>query len=249
MPPPRSPAIVLIPTYNERENLEPLIPRVLQAAPQADVLLIDDESPDGTADHARHLFGREPRFAVLRRAAPRGLGRSYVDGYLHALAAGYARIAQMDADLSHDPDCLPALLDAALDADVALGSRYCPGGAVRDWPIRRILLSRFANAYVRAVAGVPARDSTSGFRCYTREALLRIGVDQIVSNGYAFQVEMTFRAHRAGLRIAEVPITFTDRTRGRSKISRSVLIESMILPWRLRLGLAGGSRQAVESQG
>jgi dolichol-phosphate mannosyltransferase len=226
--------LIIVPTYNERENIPALFERIFDTVPDADLLLVDDNSPDGTADLAGQLFGEDPRFYILRRTGPRGLGRSYVEGYQWALTAGYARVAQMDADFSHDPKYLPALIEASRGADVVLGSRYCPGGGVQNWPFHRLFLSKFANRYVCAITGLPVRDSTSGFRCYTQRALERVQVHTIESNGYAFQVEMTYRARAAGLRIEEIPILFVDRTQGRSKLSRKVLIESMIMPWRLR---------------
>lgn len=228
--------LIIVPTYNERENLPELVKGIFRAVPEAHLLVVDDGSPDGTADLAQEWFGADERFSLLRRRGRRGLGLSYVDGYRRAVTAGYARVIQMDADLSHSPEYLPALIEAAGAADVVCGSRYCPGGAVRDWPARRVLLSRFANRYVAAITGLPVRDATSGFRCYSRRALERIPFDRIVSNGYAFQVEMTYRARQANLRIVEVPITFVDRQRGKSKISRAVIIESMLMPWRLRFG-------------
>ncbi len=173
----------------------------------------------------------------MRRTGLRGLGRSYVDGYRFALAGNYARVIQMDADFSHDPKYLPDMVAASAGADVVMGSRYCEGGGVRDWPRSRLIMSRFANKYVSVITGVKIKDATAGFRCYTRRALERINIDEIVSNGYAFQVEMTYRAELAGLRVVEIPIIFTDRTLGQSKISRSVLIESAILPIRLRFSL------------
>jgi dolichol-phosphate mannosyltransferase len=227
--------LIIVPTYNERENVPALVTQVLATVSDADFLLVDDNSPDGTSDLAQELFSNDKRFSVLRRTGSRGLGRSYVDGYRQAIAAGYARVVQMDADFSHDPRYIPDLLEAARAADVVVGSRYCTGGGVRDWPLHRLLLSKFANLYVALITGLPVRDATAGFRCYSRRALERIHVDTIRSNGYAFQVEMTYRAKQAGLRIVEVPITFTDRTCGQSKISRSVLLESMVMPWRLRL--------------
>jgi len=226
--------LIIVPTYNERDNLPVVTQRIEAAVPHCHLLIVDDASPDGTADLAEHIFAGRADRHVMRRTGRRGLGRSYVDGYLWALEQGYARIVQMDADLSHDPAYIPSLLHATMQANVVLGSRYCPGGGVENWPLSRLALSRFANAYVAAVTGLPVRDATSGFRCYTREALERIQVASITSNGYAFQVEMTYRAYRAGLTIAEVPIIFTDRRHGKSKISRAVLIESMIVPWRLR---------------
>jgi dolichol-phosphate mannosyltransferase len=228
--------LVIIPTYNERENAPEIIRAVFAVVPEAHFLLVDDNSPDGTAELATEQFGDNPKFHLLKRTKDRGLGRSYVDGYRWALDRGYARVVQMDADFSHDPKSIPDLLRAAQDADVVLGSRYCRGGGVRNWPLKRRLLSRYANLYVRLITGVPVFDSTSGFRCHTYQALKRMAVEEIVSNGYAFQVEMTYRALKAGLRIAETPIIFTDRTLGQSKMSGGVIWESIGMPWKLRLG-------------
>lgn len=229
--------LIIIPTYNESENILELIQRVFAESPEAHLLLVDDNSPDGTADLADRAFGEDARFHLLRRTGVRGLGRSYVDGYLYALQKGYARVVQMDADFSHDPRYIPTLIETSYSADVTLGSRYCPGGGVEDWSLHRVMLSRFANFYVSRVTGLNVRDATSGFRCYTRYALEKIHLEQIFSNGYAFQVEMTYRAKEEGLSIVETPIIFTDRLQGRSKISRKVLIESMIMPWRLRFAM------------
>ena len=228
--------LITVPTYDERENVGGLVRQILAYAPEADVLVIDDDSPDGTADHAASLFGSDPRFAVLRRTGARGYGRSLLDGYRRALDAGYARVLQMDADFSHNPAAIPALLAAsARGADVVIGSRYCPGGGVANWPLRRRALSRFANRYVAAITGLRVGDATSGFRCYTQRALRVLLEGRTRAEGYAFLVEATFRTHRAGLRLAEVPITFTDRREGQSKISRKVIFESVLMPWRLRL--------------
>ena len=228
--------LIVVPTYNERENVGALVAQLLQVAPDADVLLVDDNSPDGTLAAAEQLFGTNPRFSSLRRTGSRGIGRSLWDGYRVAVERGYSRVAQLDADFSHDPNMLPAMINATRDADVVIGSRYCRGGRVANWPWHRRLLSRFANKYVARVAGVTVRDSTSGFRCWTRralECLLKIGV---TSEGYAFQVETVFRAQQEGLRIVEIPITFTDRRAGHSKMSGKVILESMLKPWLLRRG-------------
>lgn len=236
--------LVIVPTFNEAENIPVLLPRVREALPAADLLIVDDGSPDGTADLVESLSSDDAGVRLLRRTGPRGLGRSYVDGYGWAMARGYDRVVQMDADLSHSPAHLPGIAAEGGSADVVVGSRYCPGGGVRNWPRRRIWLSRFANAYVHVVTGVPVEDSTSGFRCYSADALRAIDVRTVVSNGYAFQVEMTYRAWCAGLSIVEFPITFTDRLEGQSKISRRVLWESMLIPWRLRFsGRAAGRRK------
>jgi dolichol-phosphate mannosyltransferase len=228
--------LIVVPTYNERENVGPLVAALLSVAPGADVCLLDDDSPDGTADLAAALFASEPRFSVLRRkGVPRGYGRSLVDGYRRALEGGYARLVQLDADFSHDPRRVPALVEASDAADVVIGSRYCEGGGVENWPLRRRALSRFANAYVGRITGLRVSDTTSGFRCYTRRALARLLEGRIAGEGYAFLVEAVYRAHREGLRVAEVPITFTDRREGQSKMSRKVIFESVLMPWRLRL--------------
>ncbi len=226
--------LIIVPTYNERENVPSLVREIFKAVPEAHVCLVDDNSPDGTADYAAKLFRDNPQFSVLRREGARGLGRSYVDGYRKALTEGYARLVQMDADFSHDPKSIPALIEASYQADVVVGSRYCPGGGIGNWPLRRRLLSRFANRYVGVIVGLRCKDSTSGFRCYNRRALELVLDGQIVAEGYAFLVESMYRISEAGLRLKEVPITFIDRREGQSKISRAVIFESVIMPWRLR---------------
>ena len=226
--------LIVVPTYNERENVARLVARLLEVAPDADVCLLDDNSPDGTADYACELFGSDARFSVVRRTGPRGYGRSLVEGYRRCLEAGYARLVQLDADFSHDPAMIPALIEASARADVVIGSRYCAGGAVANWPLRRRLLSRFANRYVCMITGLRALDTTSGFRCYTRKALRRLLDGRVAGEGYAFLVEAAYHAQREGLTTAEVPITFTDRREGKSKMSRSVIFESVLMPWRLR---------------
>ena len=229
--------LIVVPTYNERENVPRLVASLLEVAGDADVCLLDDDSPDGTAAQAEALFAGHPRFSVLRReGARRGYGRSLVDGYRRALEGGYARLVQLDADFSHDPRRVPALVAASGGADVVIGSRYCEGGGVENWPLRRRLLSRFANAYVCRITGLDVRDTTSGFRCYTRRALARLLEGRIAAEGYAFLVQSVYHAHREGLGVAEVPITFTDRREGQSKMSRKVIVESVLMPWRLRLG-------------
>jgi dolichol-phosphate mannosyltransferase len=226
-------AVVIIPTYNERDNIPPLVEALLRHD-GVRVLVVDDQSPDGTGAVADEMTSRYPaRVDVLHRTSNRGFGRSYVDGIKHALTTGADLICQMDADFSHDPATLPALLAAAREADVVIGSRYVEGGGVVNWPVHRRLLSRFANAYVRAITHVTAHDCTSGFRCWRRDALASMPLDTFVSDGYSFLVEMLFVASRRGCRIAEVPITFVERREGESKVSRAVLMESAITPWRL----------------
>jgi dolichol-phosphate mannosyltransferase len=226
-------AVVIIPTYNERENIPKLVEALLKHD-RVGVLVVDDQSPDGTGAAADEVARAFPdRVEVIHRTSNRGFGRSYVDGIRRALAMPVTFICQMDADFSHDPERLPALLDAARDADVVIGSRYVPGGQVVNWPRRRLLLSRFANAYVRLITRISARDCTSGFRCWRRETLAALPLDRFVSDGYSFLVEMLFVAARQGRRIAEVPITYVERREGQSKMSRAVIAESAVTPWRL----------------
>jgi dolichol-phosphate mannosyltransferase len=226
-------ALVVLPTYNEADNLRAIASRILHEEGFG-VLIVDDGSPDGTGRIADALAGEQPgRVEVLHRSGPRGLGLSYVDGFTRALQIGVPLVVQMDADGSHDPMYLPALLKAAAAADLVIGSRYGPGAGIRDWPLRRLLLSTFANRYVQAVARLGVRDCTSGFRCWRSGLLARIPLQQIRSEGYAFQVEMVFNAHAAGARIVEVPIVFVERRAGASKLSRRVMLESAVLPWRL----------------
>jgi dolichol-phosphate mannosyltransferase len=226
-------ALVIIPTYNERANL-PLLVAGLMAHKDVSVLVVDDNSPDGTGECAESLKREHgDRVDVLHRTSNRGFGRSYIDGMKLALTRPVDLICQMDADLSHDPAQLPGLLAAASNADLVIGSRYIPGGRIVNWPLRRHLLSRFANVYIRTVTRVSARDCTSGYRCWRKAALASLPLDRFFSDGYSFLVEMLFVGHRRGCRIAEVPITFVERREGESKVSRAVLFESAITPWRL----------------
>jgi dolichol-phosphate mannosyltransferase len=228
-------ALVVVPTYNERENLPVLAAGVL-THPGFRMLVVDDGSPDGTGAIADELAAKHPgRVEVMHRTGVRGLGRSYVDGLQHALQSGAQLIFQMDADLSHDPKYLPDLAAAAATHDLVIGSRYVTGVSVVNWPLHRIFLSAFANRYVRAVTRLSVADCTAGFRCWRREALQRMPIASMVSNGYAFLVEMLYEAHRHGFRICEVPIIFVERRQGESKVSKRVLAESLILPWRLVL--------------
>jgi dolichol-phosphate mannosyltransferase len=227
--------LVVTPTYNERENL-PLLARGVLAHEGYRMLIVDDGSPDGTGQIADELAREHPgRIEVLHRTGVRGLGRSYVDGLKMAIARqDVDLVCQMDADLSHDPAYLPSLADATADLDLVIGSRYLNGVSVVNWPLRRIFLSAFANRYIRTVTSLTAHDCTSGFRCWRREALARIPLDRMVSDGYAFLVEMLFEARRRNCRIGEVPIIFIERRQGQSKVSTAVLLESLITPWRLR---------------
>ncbi|MEZ5291377.1 MAG: polyprenol monophosphomannose synthase [Vicinamibacterales bacterium] len=228
-------ALVLVPTYNERENLPVLTERLL-AFPNVHVLVIDDGSPDGTGALADELAAAsQGRLTVLHRTGKRGLGRSYVDGMRAALATDADLVLQMDADLSHDPKYVPDLLHAAAGADLVIGSRYLQGVSVVNWPLRRLILSTFANWYVRTVTGMDVRDCTAGFRCWRRETVARLPLDRITSDGYSFQVETLFLAAEAGCRVTEVPIIFVERREGASKISGGVIRESIVTPWRLVL--------------
>ena len=228
-------ALVVVPTYNERDNL-PLVVAGVLAHEGFRILVVDDGSPDGTGALADQLATAHPgRIEVMHRTGPRGLGRSYVDGLRHALQTDAALIFQMDADLSHNPEYLPALAAAASEFDVVIGSRYLNGVSVVNWPLHRIFLSTFANRYIKTVTRLSPSDCTSGFRCWRRDALSRIPLDRVASAGYAFLVEMLYRAAENGSRIGEVPIIFVERRQGQSKVSRAVLIESLITPWRLRL--------------
>jgi dolichol-phosphate mannosyltransferase len=227
--------LVVTPTYNERENLPDLVRAVL-AHPDTRVMVVDDQSPDGTGAIADGLATEHPgRVIVVHRTGKRGLGRSYVEGLQLALREGDELICQMDADWSHDPKYLPEMVRAAADHDVVIGSRYLRGVSVVNWPLRRIVLSAFANRYIRAITGLRARDCTSGYRCWRRDMLAQLPLDRVVSDGYAFLVEMLYEAHRRGARIGEVPIIFVERRLGVSKLSGSVLVESGVIPWSLRL--------------
>lgn len=235
-------ALVIVPTFNERDNL-PVLMNGLLGLPDVRVMVVDDASPDGTGDIAEAMHRAHPdRVSVLHRTERPGLGRSYIDGIKLALQQTPDVICQMDADLSHDPKHLPDLIAATVRADVAIGSRYIPGGAIVNWPAKRRTLSRFANAYIRLVTHLQPHDCTSGYRCWRREALATLPLDHFTSDGYSFLVEMLFSASRAGCRFAEVPITFVERRLGESKLTSAVLIESAITPWRLITTRDGVSR-------
>ena len=229
-------ACVVLPTYNERENVPAIVPAILAASPLLDVLVVDDNSPDGTGKLADELAAREPRVRVLHRQRKDGLGRAYLAGFAEALAAGYGRILEMDADFSHDPARLPALLDA--DADLVLGSRYVRGGGTAHWGLGRRLLSRGGSLYARTILGVPIRDLTGGFKCFRRKVLENLDLVTVRSSGYAFQIELTYRTLRRGYSVVEVPITFTDRRVGKSKMSRAIIAEALWLVWKLRFSKA-----------
>lgn len=228
-------ALVIVPTYNERENIARLVEQVLQQDARLDVLVVDDGSPDGTGAIVDGLASSNPRVHALHRARKMGLGTAYLAGFRWALERGYAYVFEMDADFSHDPAHLPQFLGAIEHADVVLGSRYRFGKVtVVNWPITRLILSYSANIYARWVTGLPLFDATGGFKCFRREVLAAIDLDAVRSNGYAFQIEMSFRAWKKGFRIAEIPIVFVDRTEGESKMSRRIVREAVWMVWRLR---------------
>lgn len=229
-------ALVIIPTYNEATNLPLIVPRVLEQDARLEVLVVDDNSPDGTGAMADKMAAQNPRVHVLHREGKQGLGTAYRFAFRWALERDYAYIFEMDADLSHDPRHLPAFLSAIQDADLVLGSRYLNGRAtVVNWPMGRLLLSYFANVYARVVTGLRLYDATGGFKCFRRKVLEAVDLKAVRSNGYSFQIEMSFRAWRKGFRIKEIPIVFVDRAAGRSKMSGAIVREAIFMVWRLRL--------------
>lgn len=228
-------ALVIVPTYNEASNIPPLIPQILEQDDRLDVLIVDDGSPDGTGKIAARMAAEDSRIHVMQREKKLGLGTAYVAGFRWALERDYELVFEMDADFSHDPKHLPEFLAAIADADVVLGSRYLGGRVtVVNWPIGRLILSYGANIYARLVTGVKLADATGGFRCYRRKVLESIDLDDIRSNGYAFQIEMGFRSSRKGFRIKEIPIVFVDRTDGTSKMSVAIAREAVWMVWKLR---------------
>ena len=223
-------ALIVLPTYEEAENIEEVLRRVRRSVPHADVLVVDDNSPDGTADIAESLAPSLGGVSVVRRAGKEGLGSAYRAGFARGLEEGYEVLCEMDSDLSHDPGALPSLLAAIEDgADLAIGSRYVAGGSIPNWPAHRLMLSRWGNRYTGAMLGLGVKDATAGFRAYRATALRSIDLDRIRADGYAFQIEMTYELARAGGRIVEVPIAFTDRIRGTSKMSGRIVVEAMVL--------------------
>ncbi|MGH7893538.1 MAG: polyprenol monophosphomannose synthase [Candidatus Binatia bacterium] len=227
-------AVVVIPTYNERENVGRILPPVLAAIP-CHVVVVDDESPDGTAAVVAGMAATDPRIHLVRHSPKLGIGPAYKEGFRVAIAMQPEWIIQMDADLSHPPEMLPELLRLGQNHDLVLGSRYLNGITVVNWPIERLLISYFGNAYVRRVTGLPVRDATGGFKCWRREALAAIEIERVRSNGYAFQIEATYRAWRQGRSIKEVPILFVDRVEGESKMNRRIGLEALWIVWWLRL--------------
>ncbi len=228
-------ALVIVPTYNERENIERLIDRVLVQDGRIEMLIVDDGSPDGTGQVVRDIMAHNPRVNILERAGKMGLGTAYIAGFRWALERDYQYVLEMDADFSHDPIHLQQFLGAVEKADLVLGSRYQHGRVtVVNWPIARLILSYCANIYARAITGLPLWDATGGFKCFRRSVLEAIDLDHVRSNGYAFQIEMSFRAWKKKFRIVEIPIVFVDRSEGTSKMSKKIMWEAVWMVWRLR---------------
>ncbi len=228
--------LVVIPTYNEADNITRLIPSVLKQAEGVCVLVVDDHSPDGTARVVHEMMLSDSRINILERHGKMGLGSAYVAGFRYAVREGFDFVMEMDADFSHDPNAIPAFLKAVTDggADLALGSRYVGGVRILNWPIRRLLLSYGANLYARIVTGLPLSDATGGFKCFRRKVLQAIDLDRIRSNGYAFQIEMSYKAWKKGFRLTEIPIVFLDRRFGKSKMSKQIVYEALFMLWKLR---------------
>ena len=226
--------LVIIPTFNESDNILKTIELVFDSSPKVDVLVVDDNSPDKTGNVVKKLMKTEKRVNLLAREKKEGLGTAYVAGFKYALERDYERIIEMDADLSHDPAEIPNFIEASKKADVVVGSRYLNGANVVHWPIRRLILSYGANIYSRIITGVPLHDTTSGFKCFRREVLEAVDLDAVHSGGYSFQLEMNFRAYSKGFKLSEIPIIFTDRTLGRSKMNFSIMLEAAKVVWQLK---------------
>jgi dolichol-phosphate mannosyltransferase len=227
--------LVVIPTYNEAENIPRIVPRVLEQGEGVEVLVVDDGSPDGTGRLVREMMKTEPRIHLIERAGKLGLGTAYVAGFKYAIASGVDFVFEMDADFSHNPREIPRFLEQIADHDLVIGSRYANGVRVLNWPIQRLLLSYCANVYTRLITGLPLTDATGGFKCFRRRVLEAIDLDRIKSNGYAFQIEMSYKAWKKGFRLTETPIVFLDRRVGSSKMSRSIIYEAVFMLWSLRL--------------
>ncbi len=228
-------SIVIIPTYNELNNIKNLIPEITTSYPTTDILIVDDNSPDGTAEFVKEFSEKNKRIKLIEREKKMGLGTAYVEGFKYALANGYESIIQMDADLSHDPKEIKKMFEYIKDYDLVIGSRYISGVNVINWPMMRLLLSYFANIYTRIITRLPIRDCTGGFKCFRKEVLSAIDLDKIHSNGYSFQIEMNFLAWKKKFRIKEFPIVFVDRMEGSSKMSKKIVWEAIFMVWKLRL--------------
>lgn len=227
--------LIIIPTYNELENLPRLLPVVLSKDSSINILIVDDNSPDGTASFVEGEMKKDNRIHIIKRPSKQGLGTAYIAGFKFALQNQFDLIFEMDADFSHDPNEIPKFLEEIKKSDVVLGSRYITGVNVINWPMRRLLLSWFANFYTRVITGMSVHDATGGFKCFRKEVLQAIDLDKVTSNGYAFQIEMTFKAWKKGFRIKEIPIIFMDRVKGKSKMSKKIVREAVTMVWKLRL--------------
>lgn len=227
-------SLVIIPTYNELDNLPRLIPLVLHQDENIHILIVDDNSPDGTAKYVEDVSTQNPRVHLIKREKKMGLGTAYIAGFKYALENNYDYIFEMDADFSHDPNEIKNFLNAIKEYDLVLGSRYVHGVRVLNWPMRRLLLSFFASVYTRLITGMPIRDATGGFKCFRRRVLEAINLNKIKSNGYSFQIEMTFKAYAKGFKIKEIPIVFVDRVKGKSKMSKKIVFEAVTMVWKLR---------------
>ena len=227
--------LVIIPTYNELENMPRLLPEVLSKNDEINVLIVDDNSPDGTAAFVENEIKNNDRIHLIKRSSKQGLGTAYIAGFKYALQKNFELIFEMDADFSHDPNEIPRFLEEIKDSDLVLGSRYKNGVNVINWPMRRLLLSWFANLYTRFITGMPVHDATGGFKCFRRKVLEAIDLNQVTSNGYAFQIEMNFKAWKKGFKVKEIPIIFVDRMKGESKMSRKIVREAVTMVWKLRL--------------
>jgi len=228
-------SLIIIPTYNELENIRKMIPDILGRYDDVDILIVDDNSPDGTGVFIEQLTRESDRIKLIKRPGKMGLGTAYIQGFKYALQNQYDYIFEMDADFSHDPKEIGNFLNTIKNYDLVLGSRYKTGVNVVNWPMRRLMLSYFANSYTRFVTGLPVRDATGGFKCFRRKVLESIDLDSIKSNGYAFQIEMTFKAHKKGFKITEIPIIFIDRHQGTSKMSKKIVREAVLMVWKLRI--------------
>lgn len=228
-------SLVIIPTFDEADNIRELVPRVLEQDPGIEILVVDDNSTDGTGEIVDELRRAEPRLHILHRPRKMGLGTAYVAGFRYALEHDYALVFEMDADFSHDPDSIPAFLEAIEDADLVVGSRYLNGVTVVNWPLTRLILSYGANVYTRLITWMPIKDATGGFKCFRRATLERLDLSRVNSDGYGFQIEMNFKAWRKGLRVKEIPILFVDRRVGISKMNKRIVWEAMWLVWKLRV--------------
>jgi dolichol-phosphate mannosyltransferase len=228
-------ALVIVPTYNEADNIEKLVEEVLKQSPILEMLIVDDNSPDGTAGIVQRIQKANPKVHLLQRPCKMGLGTAYVAGFKYVIDHGYDYAFEMDADFSHNPEKLPVMLETMNECDLVIGSRYISGVNVVNWPLKRLLLSYFANIYTRVITGMPVHDATAGFKCYKRKVLETLNLDAIISNGYAFQIETNFRAWKKGFTLKEIPITFVDRRVGVSKMSKHIVYEAAFMVWKLKL--------------